>query len=196
VRTVHFSGYDPDRPHQLTRHRWPRPLRVAIDTPEIQVLCRDYGAELLECGYREHRAMPYLFATSAAGTPLGTWERRAYREILIAAEARGVDVPSPFDTRRSDEFEGMLADPRSAGLSDAALARIRDARLAEPVPGRGPSAAARRAAKRLRRLGRKVPVPRRHHWMPDPLASDRVGCEYASHPAAMRLGVMAGSTHG
>lgn len=126
LRTFHFAGYDPQRPDQVTRYRWDGPLRGLRErNPALTDLCRAYGAKLIAAGYRQARSTPYRWGRSAAGTPLGPRERAIYRELLLAAEQRGRDIPDPFDVDRSGEFEKMLRDPRHAGLlSSEALERI------------------------------------------------------------------------
>ncbi len=75
----------------------------------------------------------------------------------------------------------MLTDPGSARLlSEAALARVTDARLAEPVASGDRWGPLRSALGLSRQLARRLPL-RRHPWTPHPLPSDRTRLEY---PAA------------
>ena len=139
LRTFHFSGFDPEKlgappsgwmadapalrrsPSNRTRAALPRLRATGFSRP----------------GYRESRRIPYRYATTAAGTPLGTWQRRAYRELLLAAEARGAGHPRPVrpaaDPPSSSACWPTPARPVSS--PSAALARLTDARLARPVAG-------------------------------------------------------------
>jgi len=185
LRTLHFSGFDPEESWVLGRHEWPQPLRFDLEREPVLVgLCRSYSARLLAAGYREERRIPYGYARSAAGTPLETWRRRAYRELVIAADAHGVDIPDPFDVSRSADFERMIADPWATGLlSDAAASRLTDARLAGAPAARGLAGALRNAVTLSRQLARRRPG-RRHPWSPHPLLSDRTRLEYRGRSAS------------
>lgn len=164
LRTFHFAGYDAEQPEQLTRYRWDGPLRGLRDaSPALADLCRAYGAKLIDAGYREARATPYRWGVSAAGTPLGRRERAVYRELVLAAEQQGRDIPDPFDAERSAEFEAMLRDPRATGLlSSAALERI----------GHN--------GDWLRHPWTSVLAHRRRREVPRPRAGDRTRAEYAA----------------
>lgn len=184
LRAFHFSGFDPEAAGRPAADGWPKPLRFRMDDePGLARLCREYADKLLAAGHRELRTLPYRYATAASGRTLGIWERRAYREVVIAAEARGGwDLPDPFDVRRSVEFERMLADPGSLGLlSEAALARLNDARLADLSTLAGPAGRLRAATRLVRQAVRRIPG-RRHGWMPYPQPSDRTLLEYLVDP--------------
>jgi hypothetical protein len=126
LRTFHFAGFDPERPDEVTRYRWEAPVRgLQTATPALIDLCHSYAHRLLAAGYREASSSPYRYERSVAGTVLGKRERAIYRELVLAGEQVGRDVPSPFDRARSAEFERMLASPRETGLlSNRALERI------------------------------------------------------------------------
>ncbi|HVW19139.1 MAG TPA: hypothetical protein VHB30_12915, partial [Solirubrobacteraceae bacterium] len=181
LRSFHFAGFDPDRPDTPGAYGWATPLRLdAVEQPALQRLCREYAGKLLAAGLAEARATRYRYATTAAGTPLDAWRRRAYRELLLAAEAQGADIPDPFDAARSLELERLLARPARSGLlSPAARARLRDARLVRPSAHGGAVGRAEFAVAFARQTWRQLPR-RRHPWMPHPLPSARVRLEYAS----------------
>jgi hypothetical protein len=192
LRTFHFSGFDPDAAPRPGPDQWAKPLRFQMSAePALERLCREYGAKLFAAGHRELRELPYLYGSAASGRPLGAWERHAYREMLIAAEGRGdVEIPHPFDRERAAEFERILDDPGRTGLlSDAARARLRDARLAGPFARGGRLDRARLAVGLLRQVPRRMPG-RRVPWMPHPLTSDRTRLEYGigSPTATIRQG--------
>ena len=180
LRAFHFAGFDPENPQRPSSYEWWTPLRFDIATqPAVQRLCREYGERLFAAGHQRFRSLQYRYAMSASGRPLGTWERRAYREMLLAAEGRGDgDVPDPFDPTRSSEFERLLDDPGAPGLlSDTALARLRDARLAGPFAKGDRWDRARLVIGLSRQVPRRIPG-RRPVWMPHPLSSDRTRLEY------------------
>jgi hypothetical protein len=179
LRTFHFAGFDPEAPDQLSRYGWWTPLRTGlVDHPDLADLCRDYAARLLAAGYREARAQGYPYARAASGRALGAWERQAYREILLAAEARGRDVPDPFDASRASEFDRMLDDPEGTGLLSAdAAARLLDARVARPRLRGDRRDPLRALATFGWQAARRLPI-RRRGWWPYPIAADRTLREY------------------
>jgi hypothetical protein len=191
LRTFHFAGFDPEYPQDPHRYEWPfrrfhealpgRPAPLRADMaaePGLERLCRTYREKLFAAGYETFRRVPYRYSATAAGRTLGPWERRAYRELLLAAEAHGgVEIPDPFDPARSSEFERMLDAPRRTGLlSGAARARLTDLRLARPVP-EGRLRLLRTALGLSRQVIRRSPG-RRHPWIPHPLPGDRTRLEY------------------
>jgi hypothetical protein len=184
LRAFHFSGYDPHNPSVPGTSDWPRPTRFTV-TPgsPLERLCLDYGDRLVNAGYWEARRTGYAYAHSAAGTGLDFWERRAYRELVIACEARGLEAPNPFDSTQSEEFECFLADPGASPLlSGRAKARLAFQRL---VGVREETRA--RAVKQLIVAGRLMvrarPSLRRNEgdparWAPHPETADRTRLEY------------------
>jgi hypothetical protein len=178
LRAFHFSGYDPRVPGVVSPASWQRPVRFDVAPGSaLQHLCLDYGARLAQAGYAEARSTSYGYAASAAGTTLGTWQRRVYRELLIAAEALGEDVPDPFDAARSDEFERLIGRPGASPLlSDMAKARLADLSIAIAIAQARSGAPGRLLLATLKVI-RRLPGYRRG-WMPHPLPSDRIALEY------------------
>ena len=176
LRSFHFAGFDPLHPSRVSGYRWQAPFRADLADDSLAHLCRQYAAKLLAAGYEQSRKSPYRYDRSIGGSPLGIWERRVYREALLAAEARGAHLPpSPFDPTRTEEFERLIADPRSTGLlSELALSRLADTRVAL---NRG-AWDRRRIKEAVRgRLARGVVAPR-PPLMPYPLSGDRTRTEY------------------
>jgi glycosyltransferase involved in cell wall biosynthesis len=104
----HYSGFDPRRPHVLSRHQGPRPRVLLGEHPTVRWLCERYAARLLEAGYDRDIDAPYGWATTPVGTPLDPARRRTYRAGLKEADAlRRPPPPNPFDD--PDGFEEWLA---------------------------------------------------------------------------------------
>src|ERR1700736_3646505 len=58
LRFFHFSGYDTDRPDELSRHQ----NRVRLERePALRDLCDGYRSALFAHGHAEARAWPYDF---------------------------------------------------------------------------------------------------------------------------------------
>ena len=64
LRLFHFSGFDPERPHLLSKHQ----DRIRLgDHPDLRALCDAYAEELLAAGARDVAGWPYTYDTSASG---------------------------------------------------------------------------------------------------------------------------------
>ncbi|HEY4095230.1 MAG TPA: methyltransferase domain-containing protein [Baekduia sp.] len=64
VRFLHFSGYNPDRPDELSKHQ----DRIAFaERPDVKAVADLYGAALIEQGYRETSKWPYSLARADHG---------------------------------------------------------------------------------------------------------------------------------
>ena len=162
LRHFHFVGFDPREPELFFTHypgmadyyrdAYGRDAPALPPNPALSRLLREYTGSLLEAGSEELRGRPYDYGASAGGRTLGRRERAIYREAVLAAEARGADLPpSPFDSSRSEEFDRLVDDPASLrSLSPQAQRRLE--RLRPPGVSRGS----------LRRMGRRLPAAIRY----------------------------------
>jgi glycosyltransferase involved in cell wall biosynthesis/2-polyprenyl-3-methyl-5-hydroxy-6-metoxy-1,4-benzoquinol methylase len=64
VRFLHFSGYNPDRPDELSKHQ--DRIRFS-ERPDIKAVCDLYGEALREQGFAETTTWPYGLAHRSAG---------------------------------------------------------------------------------------------------------------------------------
>lgn len=125
LRFFHFSGFDPRRPHVLSRHQGDRPRVRLPDHPDLARLCRSYAQHLFEAGFAEYRARPYGWRTTRRGLALTTPMRRIYRRALLDAERSGdAAPPGPFDVDGGAAFETWLSEPStSGGVSNLLMGR-------------------------------------------------------------------------
>jgi 2-polyprenyl-3-methyl-5-hydroxy-6-metoxy-1,4-benzoquinol methylase/glycosyltransferase involved in cell wall biosynthesis len=64
VRFLHFSGYNPDRPDELSKHQ----DRIDFaQRPDVKAVADRYGAALIEQGFHETSKWPYSLARAGAG---------------------------------------------------------------------------------------------------------------------------------
>lgn len=96
LRFFHFSGYDPRKPEQLSKHQAPKPRTPLREHGDLHRLCSSYGERLLEAGFLAAIERPYGLGTAAAGVPLDRRVRRLYRSSLIEFE-RDSSAPLPPD---------------------------------------------------------------------------------------------------
>lgn len=96
LRFYHFSGFNPDVPHLLSKHQGPNPRVLLSEQPAAQELCRRYAVKLRSQG---HGAMSGKYGYSALpdGTPIDFVMRRLFRRAVIQAERAGTPIPpAPF----------------------------------------------------------------------------------------------------
>jgi SAM-dependent methyltransferase/glycosyltransferase involved in cell wall biosynthesis len=117
----HFSGFDPRRPTDLSKHQ--NRIDVAAD-PVLARICREYAAELLSHGFEEAIGWPYGWETMPGGVRLDRATRRAFRE---AAEAGSVPE-SIFAQPGAERFADYLRGGESDGVNRYARA-LWDSRL-------------------------------------------------------------------
>ena len=141
LRLFHFSGFDPDKPHVLSKHQ----DRIRLtDHPALARLCELYAAELLENGVHDVAGWPYTFDTSASGVPLDRLNRRLYRDLMLDGFG-----DSLFEPAGEAAFAAALAAPAEVGGEfgiNRYLATLHDMRgdlqaafpdLHNPADGRG-----------------------------------------------------------
>ncbi len=103
----HFSGFDPDKPGQLSRHQ----SRIALaDHLPLAKICAEYANELMASGYREASAWPYTYDTLPSGVRFNATLRGLYE----VAHERGEVSGSPFRADGCASFMAWLGAPAPA----------------------------------------------------------------------------------
>ncbi|MGJ7907265.1 FkbM family methyltransferase [Actinopolyspora sp. H202] len=126
LRTVHFEGFEPQRPWLFSAEYSDRPRVLLSESPPLAQLCAGYRNALVSRGMTSERTSP--FDELPDGTVLPTSLRAAYRTQWLTAEASGCPVvPSPFEPAGPErdplaeflEWAGTPADEqqRAAGCS-------------------------------------------------------------------------------
>lgn len=110
LRFFHFSGYDPDHPHDLSRHQLDRPRALLSDHPVVAQLCAAYATSLRRAGYGRVQQLPYRFGTVAGG-PFDVVVRRLVRTSLLDPEETGNEPPDPFGDDGGAAFVDWLNEP-------------------------------------------------------------------------------------
>jgi glycosyltransferase involved in cell wall biosynthesis len=118
LRLLHYSGYDPDAGHQLTRYHDGRPRVLLSEHRALGALCAAYGQRLRAEGWDECRKLDYGLAFAANGMVLDGLMRRIVRQELLRRErtlehdAGDVDaVPDPYEPGEVDDFVALLRSP-------------------------------------------------------------------------------------
>jgi hypothetical protein len=105
---VHFSGWEIERPRQVSKHA---DYFKENPPPCWEELGELYRAELLEANYENIRCYPYSFARFSNGDLIQPEMRRYYH--VMTEKGRFQDV-SPFDN--ADWFKEQLKKPRLRGM--------------------------------------------------------------------------------
>ncbi len=101
LRFFHFSGFDPRRPKDLSKHQ--NRIKAAAD-PALRRICRQYADELLAHGYEEAIGWPYGWNALPNGLRLDREARRAYRDAVET----GVIGESIFSGQGAERFGRYL----------------------------------------------------------------------------------------
>lgn len=96
-RFFHFSGFDPDEPHAVTRYT-PR-LNLSNVGPAGE-LFRRYRGLLESAGYHKTKTWPYAYGCFDNGVAVPDAARQAYRQLGEGAGRFG----DPFETASPDSF--------------------------------------------------------------------------------------------
>jgi glycosyltransferase involved in cell wall biosynthesis len=115
LRFMHYSGFDPLRPHVLSKYQT-GVQRVALeDNFALAYLCHQYATRVLAAGHLEASTVPYGYGYTAAGVPIDALMRRTYADALVADEAAGKIscLPDPFDPADAERFIDWLGEPAS-----------------------------------------------------------------------------------
>jgi len=116
LRLFHFSGFDPLRPQELSKHQNRVDLR---DHPALAELCSAYGAALLAHGHEETRRWPYTWAYLPNGSALDVHARRLYRQGLIEGRLKA----PLFSRRGSRALLKFLQEPTTLAGREAGVTR-------------------------------------------------------------------------
>jgi glycosyltransferase involved in cell wall biosynthesis len=108
LRFFHFSGFDPGRPHLLSKHQ--DRVRLA-DEPVIAELCTSYAEAVRAHAFQFARQQRWRYAYLADGTKLTPLLRTLYRE----GERARAFQHSPFSAAGTEEFIAWTQEPADIG---------------------------------------------------------------------------------
>ncbi len=122
----HFSGFDPRRPHLLSKHQGDRPRIRLSEYPVIRDLCQMYSERLGAEGLDECCTLPYRWNELPDGAPLTKPIRASVRRALLDRDAGGTSErpPDPFDPSSLPAFLNWLASPEPASKDAPAVPRL------------------------------------------------------------------------
>jgi glycosyltransferase involved in cell wall biosynthesis/2-polyprenyl-3-methyl-5-hydroxy-6-metoxy-1,4-benzoquinol methylase len=108
LRFFHFSGYDPRRPRELSKHQ----NRVSMFAdPALVRICDAYGELLTESGYEEAATWPYGWDATAGGVRIDRIARGMFRDGFETGRFRD----SLFEEAGARKFSDYLTEPVQGG---------------------------------------------------------------------------------
>lgn len=111
LKFFHFSGFAPDRPHEVSKHQ----TRVRLSQfPDLARLYREYAREVINHRHAADDGPGYVWSTLGDGRALDGRLRRLYRD----GERAGAFRHSPFEVEGAHEFTAWLNQP-APELGDA-----------------------------------------------------------------------------
>jgi hypothetical protein len=117
LRFFHFSGFDPDQPHLLSKHQ----TRTSLsEHPELARLCAEFSREVRVHRRSSESAAAYAWDTLGDGRPWNRRLRRLYRE----GEREGAFRLSPFDPAGAREFFDWLNEPALEAATPQPVSRF------------------------------------------------------------------------
>lgn len=116
LRFFHYSGFNPLRPEQLSKHQ--DRIDLAAE-PTVAGLCQRYAEQCLDRGYQEARTWPYNLDYLDDGTKLDHHARRLCRRWF---ESGGVSK-SIFTDRGGRAFVDYLNEPTPKAGGQAGVTR-------------------------------------------------------------------------
>jgi glycosyltransferase involved in cell wall biosynthesis len=150
LRSFDFRGYDPDKPHLLSRYLGPNPRILLSEFPVIAALCDAYRQQLLDAGHARGSSAGPRFEFLTSGLPIDLRMRRVYREGLAKFKSgQSSEPPSPFGPGGEQGFVNWLNEPideAGKGVTRYMLAVYEDrpdVKTAFPDPTHGDAAAFR-----------------------------------------------------
>jgi glycosyltransferase involved in cell wall biosynthesis len=112
LRFFNFRGYDPDKPHLLSKDQGSAPRILLSEHRAVAKICDEYRDKLRRAGFNDLKRMPSRFDSLPSGLKIDPHMRRLYREALEAfKKGSAPEPPSPFGPGGEKAFMQWLNEP-------------------------------------------------------------------------------------
>jgi hypothetical protein len=107
-----FRGYDPGKPHLLSKHQGVEPRILLSDWPVIARICDEYQNKVMQAGYDKRKCPSYRFDYLPSGLRIDHRMHQVYRDAYTQHKL-GLDKepPSPFGPEGEEKFLQWLNEP-------------------------------------------------------------------------------------
>jgi glycosyltransferase involved in cell wall biosynthesis len=107
-----FRGYDPGKPHLLSKHQGVEPRILLSDWPAIARICDEYQSKVVQAGYDKRKCVSYRFDYLPSGLRIDHRMHQIYRAAYTRHKL-GLDrePPSPFRPDGEEKFLQWLNEP-------------------------------------------------------------------------------------
>lgn len=116
LRSFDFRGYDPHKPHLLSKYQGADPRILLSEWPVIAQICDEYQNKIVQAGYDKRKRQSYRFDDLPSGFPIDhrmhSLYRQAYKKHQLGAER---EPPSPFGPKGEEAFLNWLNEPMGPG---------------------------------------------------------------------------------
>ena len=130
LQSFDYRGYDPAKPHLLSRYQGLVPKILLSQWPVLAELCDSYRDKLTRAGHRADSVTRRPFDFLPSGLPLDSRLLRTYRKALAQSRGgNGAEPPSPFGPTGEQGFLDWLNEPvdrANAGVTRFMLAVYED----------------------------------------------------------------------
>jgi hypothetical protein len=111
-----FRGYDPGKPHLLSKHQGVEPRILLSDWPVIAQICDEYQSKVVQAGYDKRKCVSYRFDYLPSGLRIDHRMHQVYRDAYTQHKL-GLDrePPSPFGPEGEEKFLQWLNEPLRPG---------------------------------------------------------------------------------
>jgi glycosyltransferase involved in cell wall biosynthesis/SAM-dependent methyltransferase len=124
LRFFHFSGFDPRKPGELSRHQ----NRIDLSaSPALSQVCSEYAAALLDHGYTESKAWPYGWDLLPNGVRLDRPARHLHRQA-VEEKAISSSIFTRRGAKRFTKYATEVPGPGANGGATRYAHAVRDSR--------------------------------------------------------------------
>jgi len=116
LRTFDFRGYDPEKPHLLSRFQGFDPQILLSEYPAIAQICDEYRNQVISVGYKPPARSSLGTRLLPSGLPIDKRMLRIYYEQLRCFRSGECsEPPSPFGPEGEEAFLRWLNEPVGQG---------------------------------------------------------------------------------
>lgn len=112
LRSFDFRGYDPGKPHLLSKHQGTEPRVLLSEWPVIAKLCDEYQDKLMKAGYDQRQRRSYPFDYLSNGLRIDHRMLGLYRQAhKMSKQGLEKEPPTPFGPGGDEGFLSWLNEP-------------------------------------------------------------------------------------